>query len=82
MKVKDMQGTLRVRAVTVDDDQPALQITLPNDSSFILGREEMLALCFTSLRMLRSMYGSQQELDAAVLAAQARIAAVPQGPPQ
>jgi hypothetical protein len=79
--MKDMQGTLRVRAVTVDD-QPALLVILPNGESFALGREEMLAFCFTSLKMVRSMYASQEELNHAVTAAQARVAAVPEGPMQ
>jgi hypothetical protein len=80
--MNDMQGTLRVRAVIVDDEHPALMVDLPNGASFALGREECLAFCFTALSMLKGMYASQEELNAAVLAAQTRVAPVPQGPPQ
>ncbi len=79
--MKNMQGTIRVRAVTVDE-QPALLVELPNGDSFALGREEMLAFCFTSLRMLRGMFATPDELNAAVLAAQQRIAPTPEGPVQ
>jgi hypothetical protein len=79
--MKDMQGPLRVRAVTVDE-QPAVLVDLPNGVSFALGREEMLALCFTSLAMVRSMFASPEELNDAVAAAYERVAAVPGGPTQ
>ena len=77
-----MPGTIRVRAVLLDDEQPALLVDLPNGNSFALGREEMLAFCFTSLRMLRDMFASRAELDAAVIAARDRIAPAPEGPVQ
>ena len=79
--IKDMQGKLRLRAVVIDG-QTALLTELPNGISFGLGREEMLAYCFTSLAMLRSMFASPEELDAAVIAAQQRVAPTPKGPLQ
>ena len=78
--MKDMQGTLRVRAVTVDE-QPALLVDLPNGASFALGREEMLAFCFTALRILRGMFATPEELNAAVIAAQQPRQAAARGRP-
>jgi hypothetical protein len=79
--MNEMRGTLRVRKVLVED-HPALLVDLPNGVSFALGREEMLAFCFTSLSMVRTMYASQEELNAAVTAAQDRVAAANEGPVQ
>jgi hypothetical protein len=79
--MKDMQGTVRLRAVVVDDQQ-AVMVDLPNGASFALGRVEMLGFCFSALRMVRGMYASPEELNAAVALAHERVTAVPQGPPQ
>jgi hypothetical protein len=81
LKVTDMQGVVRMRAVTVDGE-PAMLVELPNGVSFALGRSEMLAFCFSGLRMLRGMFSSQEELNLAILAAQERITPTPQGPAQ
>jgi hypothetical protein len=55
---------------------------LPNGISFALGREEMLAYCFTSLAVLRTMFKTVEELDAAVIAASQRVGTAPEGPVQ
>ena len=81
--MKDMQGALRMRAVVIDDDKPAIMVDLPNGEGFALGREEMLAFCLSGLRMLRGMYATPEELNAAVLAAQQRVEPTPpEGPVQ
>ena len=80
--MKEMQGAVRIRAVIIDDDQPAVQTVLPNGDSFALGREEMLAYCFSSLAMVRGMYATPEELNAAIAAAHQRVTAAPQGPAQ
>ena len=77
-----MRGKVSIRAVVVNDTEPAIETTLPNGSAFALGLREQLAYCFSSLQMMRGMFVTQEEFDTAVFEAQARVTATPQGPVQ